>query len=76
MRNNQTEANKKLHNTKLNEIKAEFLNNAMKLVLQGYISITNQKHRNNPELDKPKTTKMVIHSSNPYTFYVGYKFKT
>ncbi|AFC75372.1 methyltransferase domain protein [Rickettsia parkeri str. Tate's Hell] len=58
-----TEANKKLHNTKLNEIKAEFLNNAMKLVLQGYISITNQKHRNNPELDKPKTTKMVIHQA-------------
>lgn len=58
-----TEANKKLHNTKLNEIKAELLNNAMKLVLQGYISITNQKHRNNPELDKPKTTKMVIHQA-------------
>ncbi|GAA5252056.1 methyltransferase regulatory domain-containing protein [Candidatus Rickettsia kedanie] len=57
------EANKKLHNTKLNEIKAELLNNAMKLVLQGYISITNQKHRNNPELDKPKTTKMVIHQA-------------
>ncbi|MCX4080100.1 class I SAM-dependent methyltransferase [Rickettsia rhipicephali] len=58
-----TEANKKLHNTKLNEIKAELLNNAMKLVLQGYISITNQKYRNNPELDKPKTTKMVIHQA-------------
>ncbi|ABV75453.1 hypothetical protein A1C_06100 [Rickettsia akari str. Hartford] len=57
------EANKKLHNTKLNEIKAELLNNAMKLVLQGYISITNQKHRNNPELDRPKTTKMVIHQA-------------
>ncbi|AAY62105.1 methyltransferase domain protein [Rickettsia felis str. Pedreira] len=58
-----SEANKKLHSTKLNEIKAELLNNAMKLVLQGYISITNQKHRNNPELDKPKTTKMVIHQA-------------
>lgn len=57
------EANKKLHNTKLNEIKAELLNNAMKLVLQGYISITNQKHRNNPELDKPKTTTMVIYQA-------------
>ncbi|ABV73922.1 seryl-tRNA synthetase [Rickettsia canadensis str. McKiel] len=69
------EANKKLHNTKLNEIKAELLNNAMKLVLQGYISITNQKHRNNPELDKPKTTKMVIHQANhtPYMWVTNLK---
>ena len=69
------EANKKLHNTKLNEIKAELLNNAMKLVLQGYISITNQKHRNNPDLDKPKTTKMVIHQANhtPYMWVTNLK---
>ncbi|AAU04232.1 lysine methyltransferase [Rickettsia typhi] len=58
-----SEANKKLNNNKLNEIKNELLNNAMKLVLQGYISITNQKHRNKPVLDKPKTTQMVLYQA-------------
>ncbi|HJD56181.1 MAG TPA: class I SAM-dependent methyltransferase [Rickettsia endosymbiont of Pyrocoelia pectoralis] len=69
------EANKKLHSTKLNEIKAELLGNAMKLVLQGYINITTQKHRDHPELNKPKTTKMVIHqaSHTPYMWVTNLK---
>lgn len=69
------EANKKLHNTKLNEIKAELLGNAMKLVLQGYISITTQKHRNPPELDKPKATKLAIYQAShaPYMWVTNLK---
>lgn len=69
------EANKKLNGTKLNEIKAELLENAMKLVLQGYINITTQKHRETPELDKPKTTKLVIHQAihTPYMWVTNLK---
>lgn len=69
------EANKKLHGTKLKEIKAELLENAMKLVLQGYINITTQKHRETPELNKPKTTKLVIHQSShtPYMWFTNLK---
>ncbi len=70
-----SEANKKLHNTKLNEIKAELLNNAMKLVLQGYISITMQKQRSAPNLDKPKTSKFVAYqvSNSPAMWVTNLK---
>jgi len=54
-----TSANKKLKTNKLAEIKNEFLNNAMKLMLQGYIQITLQKTREELKLDKPKASKMV-----------------
>jgi methyltransferase-like protein/cyclopropane fatty-acyl-phospholipid synthase-like methyltransferase len=61
-------SNKKLHGAKLNEIKAEFLANAMKLVLQGYINITLHNTRKEVNLDKPKTSKLtlyqVTHTSN------------
>ena len=69
------EANKKLHNTKLNEVKAELLDNAMKLVLQGYINITTQEHRDAPELNTPKTTKIVIHQAThtPYMWVTNLK---
>lgn len=52
------QANKKLGGNKLAEIKAEFLQNAMRLVLQGYLSITLQKGRE-VKLDKPKTSQLV-----------------
>ncbi len=61
-------SNKKLQGAKLNEIKAEFLANAMKLVLQGYINITLQNNRKEVNLDKPKASKLisyqVTHTSN------------
>jgi methyltransferase-like protein len=52
-------ANKKLGGKKLAEIKTEFLNNAIKLVFQGYINITMQSGRQN-DLDKdaPKVSKI------------------
>lgn len=70
-----SEANKKLHNTKLNEVKAELLGNAMKLVLQGYISITTQKHRDRPELNKPKALKLAVHQAThtPYMWVTNLK---
>ncbi len=52
-------SNKKLQGTKLNEIKTEFLANAMKLVLQGYINITLQNTRKEVNLDKPKASKLI-----------------
>lgn len=61
-------SNKKLQGIKLNEIKAEFLTNAMKLVLQGYINITLHNTRKEVNLDKPKASKIisyqVTHTSN------------
>jgi methyltransferase-like protein len=54
-------SNRKLHGTKLNEIKAEFLANAMKLVLQGYINITLQVTRKEVDLNKPKTSKLIAY---------------
>ncbi len=47
----------------------------MKLVLQGYINITTQKHRETPELNKPKTTKLVIHQAihTPYMWVTNLK---
>jgi methyltransferase-like protein len=54
-------SNKKLHGTKLNEIKAEFLANAMKLVLQGYINITLQVTRKEVDLNTPKTSKLIAY---------------
>ena len=53
-----TLANKKLGGNKLAEIKNEFLNNAMKLVLQGYINITLHNTRESVNLDKPKAAKL------------------
>lgn len=46
-------ANKKLGGTKLSEIKAELINIAMRLVLQGYINLSLQKNTV-PNLTKPK----------------------
>jgi methyltransferase-like protein/cyclopropane fatty-acyl-phospholipid synthase-like methyltransferase len=56
-----TLANKKLKSNMIAEVKNEFLNNAMKLVLQGYIQITLQKTREEVKFDKPKVSKMVSH---------------
>jgi len=56
-------ANKKLNGSKLNEIKAELTNNAMKLVLQGYINITLQKSRSEVKRDKPKAAKIVTYQA-------------
>jgi methyltransferase-like protein len=58
------EANKKLHGTKLNEIKAEFINQAIKLVLQGLITITMQNHRSMPNLKKPKAIQIAMYQAN------------
>lgn len=52
-------ANKKLGGNKLAEIKAELVNNAMRLVLQGYIQITLQDTREAPNAEKPKAAKLV-----------------
>lgn len=51
------EANKKLTGTKIEEIKTELLNNAMRLFIQGYVTITKQNPREF-KLDKPKLTKL------------------
>lgn len=56
-----TDANKKLHDNKLNEIKEELLANALKLVLQGYITITTQSGRGEVKLDKPKASKLIMY---------------
>lgn len=53
-------ANKKLGGKKLAEIRTEFLNNAIKLVFQGYIEITMQSGREKqPNMDKPKVSTLV-----------------
>jgi methyltransferase-like protein/cyclopropane fatty-acyl-phospholipid synthase-like methyltransferase len=61
-------ANKKLHENKLSELKAEFLANAMQLVLKGYITITAESTRAEVSLDKPKASKLIkyqiSHTSN------------
>ncbi len=54
-------ANKKLHGNKLKELKEEFLANAMRLVLQGYITITAEGTRAEPKLDKPKASKLIVY---------------
>jgi methyltransferase-like protein/cyclopropane fatty-acyl-phospholipid synthase-like methyltransferase len=65
-----TDANRKLHGNKLDELNAELLANAVKLVLQGYITITTQTSRGEVKLDKPKASKLVIyqvtHTSNTW----------
>lgn len=59
-----TLANKKLNGNKLAEIKNEFVNNAMKLVLQGYINITLQNTRPLASLDKPKAVKLAHYQAS------------
>lgn len=54
-------ANKKLGGNKLHEVKNEFLNNAMNLVLRGYITITLQEERKPANQSKPKTSKLALH---------------
>lgn len=54
-------ANKKLGGNKGPEVKNEFLNNAMRLVMQGYIEITLQKTRGKVNLDKPKLTALPLY---------------
>jgi methyltransferase-like protein len=64
-------ANKKLNGNKLTEVKNELLNNAMKLVLQGYINITMQHGRDKVNLDKPKAAKLVSYQvSNTSNMWV------
>lgn len=50
------EANKKLR-TELKKVKEEFLNNAMILFLQGYLTITLQKTRSKVNINKPKIAR-------------------
>ncbi|WPY00209.1 Methyltransferase domain protein [Candidatus Trichorickettsia mobilis] len=61
-------SNQKLGGNKLAEIKKEFLSNAMRLVLQGYITITLQNTRSKANLDCPKVAKLpvyqVTHTNN------------
>ncbi len=54
-------SNKKLHGTKLSEIRTEFLANAMKLVLQGYINITLHDTRKEINLNKPKISGLILY---------------
>jgi len=64
-------ANKKLKTNMLTEVKNEFLNNAMKLVLQGYIQLTLQKTRDEVKLDRPKASTMVLYQvSNTSNMWV------
>lgn len=57
-------ANKKLGNKQLAEIKSEFLSNAMKLVLQGYIEITLQHHQPVAvDMKKPQATKLSLYQT-------------
>ena len=57
-------ANKKLGGNKLAEIKNEFLSNAMRLVLQGYINITLQDNRKEVDQNKPKAPKLIQYQVN------------
>lgn len=54
-------ANKKLKKRSAVEIKAEFVNNSLLLLLQGYLKITLQKPRNKPDLNKPKIAPYVAY---------------
>ncbi len=56
-------ANKKLGGNKLAEVKREFLTNAMKLVLQGYINISLQNNQSRANLEKPKVWHFASYQS-------------
>lgn len=66
-------ANKKLTGgNKAAEIKNEFLQNAMKLVLQGYINLTLRSNHPAPKTDKPKLYKLAQYQANiPNSFWVS-----
>lgn len=52
------DADKKLGGNKLVEVKSEFLNNAMRLVLQGYINITLRSSKQMKKTSKPQVTQL------------------
>lgn len=58
-------AHKKLgNNHKIEEVKNELLNNAMRLVFQGYINITMREPRKVSKTDKPKISKLAQYQNS------------
>lgn len=54
-------AAQKLKGNKLADVKQEMINNAMKLILQGYISLTTRPERSKANLEQLKASKLALH---------------
>ncbi|KAJ6645024.1 hypothetical protein Bhyg_00225 [Pseudolycoriella hygida] len=54
-------ASKKLDGKKLPEIKAELIKNAMRLVLQGFITITFEGNRNQINFEQPTASRFILY---------------